>query len=101
MSRENVEIMRRAFEQWQRGGATADAIPVEIYADDVEWDQSAYPLVDMPNRGTGRANLLNYAARYLSGWTNYKPKVREFLDAGDNVVVVVHEKARIGDSGVS
>ena len=36
-SQENVD-MRRAFEQWQEGGGTLDAIPVEIYAEDVEWD---------------------------------------------------------------
>jgi hypothetical protein len=40
MSQENVEIVRRAVEQWHRGGGTLDAIPVEFYAEDVEWDQS-------------------------------------------------------------
>jgi ketosteroid isomerase-like protein len=100
MSEENVEIMRQAFEQWQRAGATADAVPVEVYADEIEWDQSAYPLADMPDRGTGRDALLNHFTSYLSGWTNYQAEAREFIDAGENVVVVVHEKARIGDSGV-
>jgi ketosteroid isomerase-like protein len=100
MSQENVEVVRRASEQWQRGGATADAIPVELYAEDVEWDQSAYPLADMPDRGAGRDDLLDHAARFLSGWTNYQAEAREFIDAGEHVVVVVHEEGSIGDSGV-
>ena len=66
MSQENVEIMRQAFEQWLRGGATADAVP----------------------------------PAYLSGWTGYHAEVMEFVDAGENVVVILHETARIGDSGV-
>ena len=38
MSQENVEVVRRAFEHGQHGGATRDALPVEVYAEDVEWD---------------------------------------------------------------
>jgi ketosteroid isomerase-like protein len=101
MSQGNVEIMRQAFEQWLRGGATADAVPPEFYAPDIEWDQSAYPFVDMPDRGTGRDELLGHLATYLSGWTGYHAEVMEFIDAGENVVVVLHEEASIGDSGVS
>jgi hypothetical protein len=41
MSQKNVEITRRAYEQWQHGGGTLDAVPVEVYAENVEWDHSA------------------------------------------------------------
>jgi ketosteroid isomerase-like protein len=100
MSEENVEIMRQAFAQWQRGGATAGAIPVEGYAEDVEWDISGYPTVDLPSRGSGRDNLGEVLGIYLAGWTSYQAEVTEFIDAGENVVGVVHEKAGIGDSDV-
>ncbi len=99
MSEENVEIIRRAWEQWQRGGETPDAIPVELYADDVEWDISGYPTVDLPSRGSGRDKLLDLFGTYFSGWTSYQGEVTEFIDAGENVVGVLHEKTRIGDSG--
>jgi ketosteroid isomerase-like protein len=99
MSQENVEITRRAFERWTEGGGTVDAIPAEAYAEDVEWDLSAYPLVDLPSRGSGRDNVLRVFAQYLSGWKSYRPEAREFIDAGDDVIVVLHEAARIGDSG--
>ena len=99
MSEENVEIIRRALEQWQRGGETPDAIPVELYADDVERDISGYPTVDLPSRGSGRDKLLDLFGTYFSGWTSYQGEVTEFIDAGENVVGVLHEKTRIGDSG--
>jgi ketosteroid isomerase-like protein len=99
MSQENVEIVRRAFEQWKRGGATRDSLPVEVYAEDVEWDISGYPTVDLPSRGSGRDNFLDLFGTYLKGWTSYQPEAREFIDAGENVVGVLHEKAAISDSG--
>jgi ketosteroid isomerase-like protein len=98
MSQENVEIMRRAFAQWQKGGGTLEAIPVELYAEEVEWDLSAYPLVDVPSRGSGRDNLFKTFALYLAGWKDYQADAREFVEAGENVIVALHEKAAIADS---
>jgi ketosteroid isomerase-like protein len=100
MSEENVEIVRRAFERWQRGGGRGDALPAEVYAEDVEWDQSGYPPFDNPTRGRGRDNLLEIYGEYLSVWRTYEPEAREFIDAGDRVLGVVHEKGEIRDSGV-
>jgi ketosteroid isomerase-like protein len=100
MSQENFEVMRRAFEQWQRGGETLEAIPIELYAEDVEWDQSAYPLVDFPDRGVGRDSLFDAMATYFSGWTSYRAEATEIIDAGENVITVLHEKGGIGDSNV-
>ena len=100
MSQENVEITRRRFEQWQANGGTFDAIPIEAYAEDVEWDLSAYPLVDLPSRGSGRDQLFDTFANYFSGWKNYSPEAREYIDAGENVVVVLHEEATVADTDV-
>jgi ketosteroid isomerase-like protein len=99
VSRENVDLIRRGFERWIGGGASADSVPVELYADDVEWDLSAYPLVDFETRGSGRDALLSNMAGYFAGWRDYEADVREFIDAGDDVIAVLHEAARIGDSG--
>ena len=99
MSEENVEIVRKALEQWQDGGGSFEAIPTEMYAEDLAWDISGYPLVDLPSRGSGRDNLGEVVKMYLSGWTSYQAEVTEFIDAGENVVGVLHEKAAIADSG--
>ena len=92
--------MRSGFQRWIEGGGAPDAIPRELYAEDVEWDLSAYPLVDLPTRGRGRDELFETFASYYRGWRDYRPEVREFIDAGDDVVVVLHEMAQIAGSGV-
>ena len=101
MSQENVEITRRAYTRWQDGGGTLDAIPMETYAENIEWDLSAYPLVDLPSRGSGRDNLFRAFAAYFAGWRNYQGEVTEFIDAEENVIAVLHEKATIADSDVT
>jgi hypothetical protein len=35
----------------------------------VEWDLSAYPLVDFPNRGRGLDALVKNWIEYFAGWT--------------------------------
>jgi ketosteroid isomerase-like protein len=97
MSQENVEIARRAVDRWLRGGATLDAIPVEVYADDVEWDFSAYPQIDGATRGTGVDSLLDTLGEFFSAWQSYRAEAGEFIDAGENVVNVLHETAGAGD----
>jgi ketosteroid isomerase-like protein len=97
MSRENVEIARRAVERWLRGGATLEAIPVEVYAGDVEWDLSAYPQIDAPTRGTGVDSLLETLREFFSAWESYRAEAGEFIDAGENVVNVLHETAGAAD----
>jgi ketosteroid isomerase-like protein len=99
MSEENVELVRQAFERWRRDGWTLNAIPAGFFAEDIEWDQSAYPLVDFPTKGVGRGNLLEAIGRYLSDWTEYAAEVTESIDGGENVFAVVHERANIGGSG--
>ena len=51
--------------------------------------------------GAGANELLGHLATYLSGWTGYHAEVMGFIGArGQNVVVILHETAHIGDSGV-
>jgi ketosteroid isomerase-like protein len=100
MSRENVEIMREGFRRWVEGGGVPEAIPRELYAEEVEWDLSAYPLVDIPTRGRGRDDLFEAFHSYYRGWRDYRPEVRDVIDAGDDVIVVLHETAKIAGSEV-
>jgi ketosteroid isomerase-like protein len=86
MSQENVEILRRGYEALQRGEPLAEFLDPEI-----EWDVSAYPGLDMPVRGKGRDNYLRLMDRYVRAWLNYDVTPKELIDAGDDVVVVMHE----------
>ena len=98
MSQENVEVARVAIERWLRGGATLDAVPVDLVAENVEWDFSAYPQIDGPTCGTGASGLFDNLREYFSAWQSYRAEPGEFIDAGENVAVVLHETA--GASGV-
>jgi ketosteroid isomerase-like protein len=89
MSQENVETVRRAIEANQRGESWADALHPEM-----EWDSSAYPGLDAEVQGRGRDNYLRVTDRYRRAWIGYKVALKELIDAGDDVVVVLHETAR-------
>jgi ketosteroid isomerase-like protein len=52
----------------------------------------------LPSRGSGRDHLFDVFATYFRGWTSYQAELTELIDAGDNVVGVVHEKTGIGGS---
>ena len=36
-------------------------------------------------------------ATYLSGWMDYSAELKELVDAGDEVIAVIHETASMGD----
>jgi ketosteroid isomerase-like protein len=95
MSQENVEAVKRSFELW-RDGSIGEWI--ETLDPDIEWDVPAHPLPDFPNRGSGRDAFLGHLGDYVSGWNDYEVSSRELIDAGDEVVLILHERARMRDS---
>ena len=95
MSQENVDVVRAGFELWCDGRmgewiATLDA--------DFEWDISAHPLPDFPDRGSGRDAFVGHMGDYLAGWVAYEPSSKEWIDRGNDVVLIMHERARMPDS---
>ena len=75
---------------------------LETIDPDIGWDISAHPLPDVPNHGRGRGALVtDLVATYMSGWNDYSAELKELVDAGDQVVVVVHETAEMRETGVA
>src|SRR6476469_9465167 len=98
MSQENVDLIRRATEMWLRGDFERW---FETLDPAVGWDISTHPLPDVPNRGHGREALVtDMLGTYLSGWTDYSAKIKEVFEAGEQVVLVLHERATMRDTGV-
>lgn len=99
MSQENVEVVGRSTELWLRGEYDAW---IETIDPGVGWDISKHPLPDVPNRGRGREALVtDMLATHLSGWTDYSAEIKELVDAGsDQVIMVLHETAKMGGTGV-
>jgi ketosteroid isomerase-like protein len=98
MSRENVEVVARSLELWFRGEFDAW---LETIDPDIGWDISAHPLPDVPNHGSGRdAFVSDMLGTYVSGWNDYSAEPTEFVEIGDQVIVVLHETATMRDTGV-
>jgi ketosteroid isomerase-like protein len=95
MSQENVEIVRAAFDAYSRG--------------DME---SVFRLVDpeivvmqppeMPDAVPhhGHAGVMEAIAVWPEEWDDYRIEIVQIVDAGDHVVVRIHQRGRGKGSGV-
>jgi uncharacterized protein len=98
MSRENVDLVRRAMELWIGGDFDGW---LELMDPEIGWDISTHPLPDVPNYGQGRDALVtDMLLPYMSGWNDYSVELKEVVDAGDQVVLVMRETAMMRDTGV-
>ena len=94
MSQENVEIMRRSYEAYMRG--------------DMEPALAAFdPMVetfdhDIPDAGEYRGfeGLLRWQADWERSWESWRWEPKEYIDAGERVVAVLHVHAKGRQSGV-
>lgn len=94
MSRENVEIVRSVFGAFERG--EIDEI-LACMADDlvthrVEPDDAVYH---------GKEGFFQATADWLEAFEEWSLTPEQFLDAGESVVVRVHQTARGEKSGVA
>ena len=103
VAQENVEIVRRAVEAM----AARRRYARRVTGRDI-CRRCRVGLLRVPHgrfcrpsrQRTGRPSLVRSSGSTHSGWTSYEPEAREFIEAGENVVSVIHEKVSIGDSGV-
>ncbi len=96
MSQENVEVIGEAFAAWLRG----DDRWLEAMDPEIEWDVSSYPLPDLPEHGKGREDFARLLAEFRASWVDYTNATKELIDAGDQVVAVLHETIRARGSDV-
>jgi ketosteroid isomerase-like protein len=93
VSQENVELARRAMEQFVATGEPAWDLTdtyVEVYDDDI-MDGENY---------RGRAGVERWLADWSTAWSEFSMEPEEFIDAGDRVVIVLHMRAKGRSSGV-
>ena len=96
MSQEsNRRLIQRGHEA-RSAGRIVDWM--ETLDPEIEWDISAYPVEGFPERGSGRAEFVGHVTRYWSIWNDYAQEVKEIIEAGDEVVVVLGEHARLRNS---
>jgi ketosteroid isomerase-like protein len=91
MSEENVEIVRRFYEDLLLGDHAA---ALRCVAPDAVFT------VTQEGSVHGREAIGAMWERWEEGWEAVRPVAEEFIDAGDQVVVTIHEWGRGRGSGI-
>jgi ketosteroid isomerase-like protein len=94
MSRENVEIVRRAYEAFADGDLEG-ALNVFHPEVDIRPDAAVPDL----GRFRGRDGWLDLVGRWYEPWEEYRIEPEQFIDAGEQVVVLTREFGRRKDTG--
>jgi ketosteroid isomerase-like protein len=92
MSQENVEIVRRFYEHILRGDQAA---ALACLAPDVD-----YGVAQEIRPAHGLEAVRAMWERWLNDWEEIETVAEEFIDAGDHVIVTVHESGRGRGSGI-
>jgi ketosteroid isomerase-like protein len=93
MSEDNVEVIRRAIEHLSETGELAP----ECYDAEVEW--TTQPDAPLQTTYRGLSGLQRSLDSVHEAWASMKIEPREFIQAGDAIVVLTHFQLR-GHSGV-
>ena len=95
MSQENVQALRRVYEEWARGRFRAGS---ELF------DQWVVLVLrpEFPDAGAyvGPEGIRRYMRRFLEDWDSAEIEAEEFIGVGDSVVVGVHQRAAGKGSGI-
>jgi uncharacterized protein len=93
MSQENVEVVRAIHEEWLRGGLALDMFDPEVSM----LESKALP-------GAASAYGIDAVRNYMESFANYWDEIRfepqEYIEAGDQVVVIARLVGRGKSSGV-
>ena len=95
MSSSNVELVRRYYEDWNRGDTGG---VIAAFAPDVEWH--GHPRLPEPGPYAGRDEVERWMDQFREAWGQLEARPVELLDAGDSVVALVHMTGRGRGSGV-
>jgi ketosteroid isomerase-like protein len=94
MSQENVELVRQAYEAWNRGDVGS---VLEILDLDIEWNTSDV-FFDQPHSYHGRSAWQGeFLPELMETFEAYRAEPEELIDAGEQVVALV----RVGATGRS
>jgi ketosteroid isomerase-like protein len=93
MSEENVEIVRRVYDDWMRGDFTGG----EVFHPEVEFAMTDWP---EGSATRGREEMARAWQAALRAWDDFVAVPGEVLDAGEHVVVITQVTGRGKNSGL-
>ena len=92
MSQENVEIIRRGYEQFEATG--------EIRAHpDLVWDVSNLGWPDQQIY-LGPEGGMQFNAEWAAAWDDWELEAQDYIDAGERVVVILNQRGRSKATGI-
>ena len=96
MSESNIQALQTMFDAFTKGDL-AGALK------GVDHDIEAEPSSSFPSQEVyrGHEGVLRFFAMFFEAWEEYHAEPVEYIDAGDDVVVVVHQRVRGKGSGVT
>jgi uncharacterized protein len=94
MSQENVEIVRRLWEAWERRDTEA---VLGLYDPAIVWESGG---TGLGGSYRGHEGVRQYFREWLETFEGYDSKAETFIDAGDKVVVGSRVRGRGKASGV-
>lgn len=97
MSQENVDLVWSVVGDL---GALFALFDEEIVWDVTGFTQARAPLEEIGGWHLGKSEAVRVAKRYVGAWADYRFGVEEVIDAGDKVVLIVHDTGRGKISGV-
>jgi ketosteroid isomerase-like protein len=98
MSRENVELVLDMFRAFSERD---DEALFASYAPDVEWDLRDYsPWMDEP-RFRGHDGIRQFFRKWLENFQDYEAQALDPVDAGEEVVITVLDRATGKGSGAA
>ena len=83
MSEENLELMRKAVDAWNRADLEEWA---SYLSDDVVWVPLAENAQNQPVRGKGPT--LDFVRDWIEPWKAYTIEIHRLVDAGDAIVMM-------------
>jgi ketosteroid isomerase-like protein len=96
MSAENVDVVRRGYEEFaETGQASEDRI-----APDFVWDMSTFGNWPEQQRYEGIEGARQFISDWTSAWEDWRLEVLDLVDAGDEVVAILHQSGRSKTTGL-
>jgi ketosteroid isomerase-like protein len=95
MSQDDVEFVKEFTERFAAGGNVTD----RYFDPEIVWDASASGL---PSAGIyhGHEGVRRFFRDWLAPWDDYEIEAREYIDAGDAVVLVFRQAGTGRGSGI-
>jgi uncharacterized protein len=95
VTRENVEILKEAYEALNRGEIEG---ALGVLEPDAEWHEHS----DLPEAGVYRSRdaIRTFLLGYLESWEEFHQETEELIDSGDRVAVFLRTAVKGKGSGI-